>query len=286
MPLLFYATFQPTKSHGTETVLAALALYLAFRFFRGDGSERWLPFALGATLGLLCTVRYFDGAEGLGLVLALLAFRRVRAAVEVSIGGIVTAGVLLLVPLAMGATVTLTESSSPGNLNARDVPVEASPWTPLLMLVSNRRGLLFWSPIAFVGLAGLVYLFRSRRRDRQFLVAACAMGAGLVLFYAVTPWYSGGFGFGQRFLTALMPLVALGVAGAISARSRVATAAALLCAAWSLFLMLNLVTLGVPKRSDSGALGLARVPRQLHVSPGAYLWGVRYKSNFLHWTVH
>jgi apolipoprotein N-acyltransferase len=144
---------------------------------------------------------------------------------------------------------------------------------------------LIWSPIAVLAIVGLVSLFRSRPRDRPFLTAACAMAVGLLLFYSVTPWYSGGFGFGQRFLTALMPIVALGVAGAIAAWPRIATAAAVLCTAWTVFLMLNFVTLGVPMMSKGGASGLARVPFKTHISPGAYLWGVRYKSNFLHWTV-
>jgi hypothetical protein len=82
-----------------------------------------------------------------------------------------------------------------------------------------------------------------------------------------------------------MPVVALGVAGAILAWPRAATALAVLCVAWTCFLLLNFVTLGVPRMTRGGVTELARVPSRMHTSPGAYLWGVRYKSNLLRWTV-
>jgi hypothetical protein len=282
--LLYYATFQATKSHGMECVLFALALYLVFRLFHEEDAPRWLPFALGATLALVTGVRYLDAALGIALVVVLAAYRRIRQAVEVSIGGIVVGLVLLAVPLAMGASLGLTTAPQAGRTRTPHVPVGITPATPVKMLFSNERGLFLFSPIALLAVAGLVVLWRRRPVHRPFLVAVYAMALGVLLFQGTTPWYTGGFGFGQRYLTVLMPVVALGVAGVLLAWPRAGAALAVLCAGWTVFLLLNFVTIGVPRMTRGGVTELARVPRTRHISPGAYLWGVRYQSNLLHWT--
>jgi hypothetical protein len=287
MPLLFYATFHPTKSHGLECVLFSVAILLVFRLFTEDTVPRWLPFALGGSLGLITTVRYLDAALGVALVGVLLAYRQIRTALEVSIGGIVVAAALAALPLAMGATLTLTEAPQAGTLIHRHVPLGGYTFmTPVAMLFSNQRGMFLWSPISVLALAGLVALWRRRPEHRRFLTTIYVMSVALVLFQGVTPWFTGGFGFAQRYLTVLMPLVAIGVAGAILAWRRVAVVISLVCVGWTMFLFLNFVTIGrVPWWRESGVTGLAGVPWKRHISPGAYVWGVRYQSNFLHWTV-
>lgn len=277
-PFFYYATFVPGKNHAIDALLIAAVVYLAYRYFRSDGRERWTTFALGAVFGFSYTVRYFDGAAAVMLVLLLALWRRWRdAAVIATVSGAVC-GLLFLVPLLVGAQVFSGGNYSP------DTVLVFAPLNPLRMLFTNHRGFFVWSPVSILSLLGLVLLFRSRPEHRRFLTAVCAMAVGLMAAYSLVAFWDGTWTFGQRFFTPLFPIVALGLAGLIDAVPRTAVAAATLAAAWSLFLAFNLVIIGGPQYladTPGGATDLALVPARTHTSVGAYLWGIRHRSNLL-----
>jgi hypothetical protein len=106
------------------------------------------------------------------------------------------------------------------------------------VLASAGRGLLIYSPIVVLALAGIV-------RDPRFNRVALAMaGHALIQIWLIAAWSSPAQGdaFGARMWVECMPLVALGLASlfdaARSTRARaVVVGAALACTAWTGLLM-------------------------------------------------
>jgi peptidoglycan/LPS O-acetylase OafA/YrhL len=122
---------------------------------------------------------------------------------------------------------------------------------------------------------------RRRPEHRTFLLVVIAMGLAIVGSYAFVPFWDGGWSFSQRYFTSLFPLLVLGVAAAIEERRRLGIALAAVCALWSIYLCLNLVTIGGPQYESTvsgGASDLAALPFRTHTSPGAYAWGVYHQS--------
>ena len=275
-PFFYYAVFLPGKNHAVDGVLFAGAIYLVFRYLRTDGRERWVPFALGALFGLSYTVRYFDGAAAVMLVLALLAWRRWRHAAQVAVTSAVVCLVLFAIPLAYGIPVF-----SGGNYSAENVLVFA-PLNPLRMLFTDHRGYFVWSPVALLATIGFVLLFRSRPEHRRFLAAVAAMSLGIMWAYSLVAFWDGTWTVGQRFFTPLFPVVAIGLAGLIDAAPRIAVAAAAVATAWFLFLAFNLMVIGGPQyvsNTPGGASDVALLPSRTHTSVGAYFWGIRFRSH-------
>jgi len=277
-PFFYYAVFYPGKSHALDALLFTGAIWLAFRYFASERPERWLTFALGGVLGFAATVRYFNGAAVVALVLLLLWWRRWRHALEVS----VVFAALVVIPLrivpAAGAPVFAGGIYSPRKV------VTFAPLNPFRMLFTDHRGYFVWSPVAALALIGIVLLFRRRPEHRRFLTSVCAMSLALMSAYTLVPFWAGSWSFGQRFYTPLFPVVAIGLAGLIDAVPRTAVAAAAVATAWSLFLAFNLLTIGGPQYvSDTpgGASDVALIPHRTHTSVGAYLWGVRHRSVLL-----
>jgi Dolichyl-phosphate-mannose-protein mannosyltransferase len=277
-PYFYYATFVPGKNHAADGTLFTAVIYLTYRYFSHAPVERWTPYALGVALGLSYTVRYFDGAESVALVGFLLWDRRWWHAAQIALTSAVVCGLLFIIPHAYGVSVF-----SGGNYSAENVIVFA-PLNPLRMLFTNHRGYFVWSPVSALAVIGLVFLWRRRPECRKFLFACYAMGIAVIASYALIPWWDGTWSFSQRFFTPLFPLVAIGLAGLIDAMPRPAMVAAVVAVAWSLFLAFNLVVIGGPQYNSNtpgGATDLALVPIRTHTSVGAYLWGVKHRSNLL-----
>jgi hypothetical protein len=152
------------------------------------------------------------------------------------------------------------------------------------MLFTDHRGYFVWSPVALLAIPGLVWLYRSRPEHRRFLITTVVMALAVIGSYSFVGFWDGGWSFSQRFFTPLFPVVAIGLAGLLDFAPRLGAAAAVLTVAWSLFLCFNLTTIGGPqyvKAMPGGAGGLALTPVRTHTSPGAYAYGVWWKSNVL-----
>jgi hypothetical protein len=170
-----------------------------------------------------------------------------------------------------------------GGYKAENLIVFA-PLNPLRMLFTNHRGLFVWSPVSVLAAIGLVLLFVRRPEWRRFLTAVTAMAVAIVASYSLIGFWDGTWSFSQRFYTPLFPLVAIGLAGLLDAAPRFGLVAASLAALWTAFLMFNLEVIGGPQYTNTisgGATDLARLPATTHTSPGAYLWGLKHKSNLL-----
>lgn len=277
MPLFYYGTWEPGKSHAWDTFLFAGVLVALLAYARSDFTDTRLLVLLALLLGFSATVRYFSAPAAVALTASLVVLRRYRHAAVLAAVAAATWGLLSLVPLSVGANV------SGGGYDTGVLSFD--PLGPLKMLVTDHRGLFIWSPIALVGLAGYVRLLRRGGRDRQFLALAGVMAVAILISYAVVPFWDGTWSFSQRFLTPLTPLVAIGVAGLAQASRRWTVTFASLATAWTVFLALNLQFVGPPHGDYStirgGASDVALQVTREHVTPGAYGWALYHRSRLL-----
>ncbi len=184
--------------HAPTQALVALALLL---LLRQDGARAGLP------LGFALLVRPQTGIVVLALA-AFVAHRRRAALPRFVAWGVATLPFLAVYDAAL--------FGSPFQLPASQVPLVADLTGVAGLLVSPSRGLLVYSPFL---LAALVALAASWRwwptDDRVWLMryGALAFVASLLFFGAYTDW-EGGWTFGNRYLTDILPiyLLALGMA--------------------------------------------------------------------------
>jgi hypothetical protein len=151
------------------------------------------------------------------------------------------------------------------------------------MLVSDRRGLFVWCPVALLGAIGYIRLLRTRRRDRDGLLAAALMAFTYTIAYVSFPAWDGGWSFSQRYLTSMFALVAMGLGALVDWHPRPALAGASIAAAWTVFLAFNLEILPPPHNDygnvSGGATDVARQVSKTHVTIGGWFWRVYTHSN-------
>ena len=267
-PLFYYGTFSPGQTHAVDAFLATLAVWLLYL-----GDERdWPPalaIGLGVVLGAAPTVRYLEAALGVAVVAMLAAARRWRPAVLVTLAAAVTLGLLLLVPAALGVHLF-------GGGSNPDRVLSFTPLSPWNMLVSAKRGLFVWTPVTLLAVVGYVRLLRRGGRHSWFLWTVAAMCGALVVVQVAIPFWDAGWSFSQRYLTAVFPAVAIGLAGLLDWRPRLVTVIALAAVAWSLFLCMTMQAVGFDDHTDT-AFSLAR--RAGTQTVGGYAYGVWHISH-------
>ncbi|MCB0971013.1 MAG: hypothetical protein KDA97_05780, partial [Acidimicrobiales bacterium] len=192
-------------------VLAAALGYGAWMVIDRAPATAGRGLAAGALVGLAVVVEY-----PLALVGAVLAAALVSRRAWAALGAFALAGAPFAVALglyhhlAYGSVVSSGYSHKPDHEGATlfitGIP---RPTTAIEMLVGSR-GLLVFTPIAAVGLWGLVHLLR-RRRDEGVVVSAAVVIAFLLLQAGwVNPW--GGEMPGPRYLIPMLPFLGIGLA--------------------------------------------------------------------------
>jgi hypothetical protein len=198
-PLFFYVTIEPSYSHVGDAVTVA-ALLWAWSGFRRDS---WAHGVLaGALAGLAILVRWqlFTYAVALGASSLLLReWRR--------LGGLVLGVAALTWPISYSWYVMGGSMVRPPILDV--VPNYLGTPKMLDLLVSDLRGLLPWSPVAALGLLGLVAGLRRHRRQATELLA-CVAGQ-LVINGMIWDWWAG-HSFGNRRLVSLYAILVVGTA--------------------------------------------------------------------------
>lgn len=216
--LWWYVVYEPVMSHALSFAMAALVLRV---FWDGRlGLSRGRCLALGALIGIAATVRWqnavlllLPGLSLLGDVSAALrqrAFGRLEAPLAT--------GLLTLVAFALGAwpqmlawkavfgTYLLADPP-----HGRDFLRFSHPYL-LQTFFSSRHGLLYWTPVLWAGFLGFAWLQRRERRTTAILLVP------LVLMSYVNvcsgDWWAGG-SFSNRRFDSLLPLLALGLCGAL-----------------------------------------------------------------------
>jgi hypothetical protein len=277
-PLVWYSAFEPGMSHATASAAVAAFVWRWLRV-RDDPTDRkrWLFLALAG--GVLVSIQRYDAYFFLGPVLTVTAFlgrtpwpqvlRDRRAWITSAAVVLLTLG-LTLVPL-IYTNLGSRHSSLLGesNLFAFTFQNWADPRVGEL-LFSSRNGLFSWTPVASLGVLGLLLL---ARRDRGLAASLLlTLGFGVYLLAASYSW-SGAWSFGSRRLTEAFPLFVLGLcAVAASLMARPAVLGLLTLgglATWNL-LLAGQVRRGEIPRDDTFAFSeaAARAARRVYASIG------------------
>jgi hypothetical protein len=209
--LFHYATYDVTFSHAFSFFLVSVALTLGARL--GDRPGWLLALGMGATLGLIALARPTNIVivSFLALVgVSSLEEARSRVAAfwrrrRLLVLGVAAFLVTLVPQLVYWHAIT-------GRLivySYGDEHLDLLRPHLLQVLLSVRKGLLFWSPLLVLALVGLVFL--RRRAPELFLptVVFLAVNAWLIASWQ-TWWY--GDSFGQRPFVDALPVFAIGLA--------------------------------------------------------------------------
>ena len=193
-----WSTSQALWQHPAAVLFLCLALLMMVRI---DDEPEWAARA-GLPLGLAVAARHADVALVAVLWVSLAARypRRIAALVAWSLPGAVLAAAYHWLyfgsPLATGFEGSLSQRFS-------------EPWGvgQLGLLVSPAKGLLWFTPVAIVAVAGLI---RALRLGDRWLATTLGLGAlaHLVLIGRWSEWH-GGDSFGPRMLTDALPLLFL-----------------------------------------------------------------------------
>jgi hypothetical protein len=236
-PVLFYMYVAPPFSHACSAFAVAVFLFVWLRV-----RDRWTPrgvFALGAAAALMAMVREQDAFFAAGpAVDFLIALARGRARVAPALAGI-AGGVVAYLPQAV-SYVRLN-----GHLGPHGSVEHKMSWTAphaLQVLASPEHGLFLWTPIAAMGIAGLIVMALDEERRRVALCALLMVALQVYVSGSVESWTVAG-AFGQRRFVALSALLIVGLAALGSrlassppAWRRSAAAIAVLAVYWNLAL--------------------------------------------------
>lgn len=243
--------------------LAALLLFSAFWLLWGcreTYSDRRSFFA-----GLLCAAAVATEFPTAPVVLILFAYhaqseRRRRRLVTFAAGAIGPAlllGLYLAVafgsPLRTGYSV-LSDAGARSQMLGTGLFGLTYPHIEVLvqLLIGRRRGLLPYSPVLLLALAGFALGLAGgsqarggqRREARRELVTALAVVVYYLLFVSSYAWWQGGASFGSRHLLPMLPFLVLPLAWAADLRPKLTVAAFVASLA-----MMTVVTAVQPKPS-------------------------------------
>ncbi len=270
-PLVFYQFHQPLLAHANDALLNALFIWCWWQTRQhGAGPGRWLR--LGVVIGAATWVRTQNILLLAATVVEQAAVQRwpLRGEGKLLHSTLVRnwlwllAGLaLMLIPLSFfwhavyGAWFVNTYQASAGGV----FDWRAPHWWQVLL--SSDRGLLLWTPIALLALAGFSPLWRSDRRLGLLLGAVV-----LLQWYVISCWshWSGGHAFGPRLWTAVLPAFGLMLAALIDRLEglrwtpRWAVRAVItLLIAWNFLLMLQ-YSLG--RVAPTGEVNMIQVAKQ------------------------
>lgn len=204
-PLHFYAVANPSMSHGASAFAATLFLASWLEARADVAGARWL--GVGLAGGLMSLIRIQDGVLLAMPALDLVLRRRGwRPLLVLALGPAMAAGLQLGIWAGMYGSGFLTLAAEQGHFGRP----ELNFWG---VLFSARHGLLTWTPIYLPALLGIVvWLFRDAR-----LAISMMLGFGLSVALNSLQWdWWGADAFGQRRLLGLTPILALGLAEALS----------------------------------------------------------------------
>lgn len=220
-PLLFYMCVAPGFSHACSAFAVSLFLWT---WIRVRETWAWSGVAtLGVLGGLLPMVREQDVffLAGPAVDFCRYAWMTRRAAGLASIAGRAVFGaVTCLVAFTpqLAAYNALNGHPSPTTIVARKMNWAAPHFWGVI--VSPQHGLFFWTPIAALALAGLVWLaLRARvgaHADSRWIARLATLVFLLQIYVSgsVASWTVAG-SFGQRRFVALTPLLVLGLAALV-----------------------------------------------------------------------
>lgn len=192
-PWLFYTTAEPLFSHALS---ASIAAALVWQWLRARGSDDATPWALAGGLAGLAAITRYQDATLLLLPLADLALATRPAGIRLRLSGVVVAAAGLAASPQLIANALSYGSPLTTGYFGESFAIWQRPWL-LYTLVSADVGLLRWSPVVGVAMAGLLIGALQRA-----VVARAGLAITALQIYLVASWYfvSQGHAFGNRML--------------------------------------------------------------------------------------
>jgi hypothetical protein len=209
-PLLFYMYVAPPFSHACSAFAVALFVTVWLRV-----RERWTPgglFVLGVTAALMAMVREQDAFFVVGPAADFLVAPGRRTTIPAALAGI-AGGVLAYAPQAL-AYLRLN-----GHLGPHASVEHKMSWSAphvIQVLVSPEHGYFLWTPLAAIGIAGLIVMASHADLRRIALCMLLMVAFQVYIGGSVESWTVAG-GFGQRRFVALSVLLIVGLAAGFSA---------------------------------------------------------------------
>ncbi len=266
---VYYSTISPTYSH------AASMFAVSWLLWRWEGTlDRQTPWRyaqVGALAGLVALVRWQDAVFlVVPLVDAAYHARTKASSIPGAIGNLLASVLAALLVFSPQVLVWMT-------LYGRPVAMPQGPewmrWTaPFVpqVLFSDWHGLLTWTPIVALGLAGLPLVAsgassttgEAPMRERRVIALACgaAFLASLYANASVTEWWAGE-AYGARRFVSCFPIFTLGLA---AGAARVGDRPRALLAAAGLAVVLNGLLLLQYEVFMHGLREIAPYPRGLY----------------------
>ena len=236
-PLLFYMYVAPPFSHACSAFAVASFVTVWLRVRRTWSPQGTAVLGLGGAL--MAMVREQDVFFVLGPLVDFLWSTRKTARVKSAVAGCLGFGVGLVPQLV--AYQALNGHPGPSRLVTRKMTWYAPH--ALQVLGSPSHGFLFWTPLAVLALAGLLWLAWRWPTDDVRRVGVCALIMVAFQVYvagSVESWTVAG-AFGQRRFVALTVLLVIGLAALRASVSGAARAAIAVASAlsiwWNLALM-------------------------------------------------
>ena len=231
----------PPMSHACSAFAVALFVTVWLRV-RQDWTLRGV-IALGVSAGLMAMVREQDAFFAIGPALDfVLTGARGRRLTRIALHALAgCAACALTMAPQLAAYQRLNGHMSPARVVARKMT-----WTAphgLEVLFSPEHGFIFWTPLAVLAIAGLVWLAVRSSGDRRLVAGLALLMIALQVYVggSVESWTVAG-AFGQRRFVALTVLLGIGLAALweavrLTAWRPALTIAMLFCVWWNLALM-------------------------------------------------
>ena len=230
-PMAFYATRHATMSHALSAAACAAVVLLSLRL--RDGATPGRIFATGLAIGFACAVRPQNIVIALVPLLVADALPILRRAHIFAAGGLLAALPQLVVSQAIYG----------GPLVFVNIGDRAHTWQmftrfrPLEMMTSWYHGLVTWTPLLVLAIAGFALLWQ---KDRGLGRAAVfTFGAQWLLLAVLERWFWGGASFGQRRFDSCTIFFILGLAALFQRLPRWLTVPlALAATSWTMLLFI------------------------------------------------
>jgi hypothetical protein len=261
--LSMYMYFNPSWSHAHSAFAVALFLFYWHKTFRARSPRQWC--LLGLIAGLMLNVYYANVMLLVVLLFEALpqyrdALRPSETSKAIQVGNVVARHLLFavvvvisLLPTFITRQIVYGSPFASGYVSVRDWMWGSPAFVQVLF--SSNHGLLSWTPILFLSLAGLILFARRQSAVGIPLVAAVL---AFYLLIACYPDWAGISSYGNRFFVSLTAIFIIGLAvfldgftsRFVSRRAAIAAACVLMgmFVVWNVGLMFQWGTHLVPAR--------------------------------------
>lgn len=230
-PMAFYATRHASMSHAVSAAACAAVVLLSLRLRDGITPSR--VFATGLAIGFACAVRPQNVVIAAVPFLIADAVPLLRRTPALAAGGLLAALPQLVASQAIYG----------GPLVFVNIGGRAHTWQmftrfrPLEMMVSWYHGLVTWTPLLVLAVAGFIALWQKDRRLGR--AALFTFAAQWLLLAVLERWFWGGASFGQRRFDSCTLFFILGLAALWERLPRWLTIPlAAACTAWTMVLFI------------------------------------------------